>query len=114
MSDYPIKLGKKLSDSLSVKESPSSDETHYPSLYIDFDGDDAPDFPKTGTMTVKFRLRSESEKTRNGKTTCSYEFDILSVESVKGGAEKKDEESSSDALDRLKNESENEEDDGDE
>lgn len=87
----------------------TSDREHYPSLHLEWD--DSYDLPDSGEMTVKFRKVSETNSKHGGKSRQSVTLDILSIEDVKKGKSKpsddedegydKDEESSSDRLDRM-------------
>lgn len=104
-----IKLGRKGGPCCPEPMKSDSEEMHYPSFYVD--GDKKLDLPEEGTMTVKFRKTSESNsKGRDGKEHYSCSIDVMEVSNVKGtkASEDKNEESASDALDRLKNEAESE------
>ena len=107
MPEFPIKLGRSMKDSM--PEPMDSKDTHYPSLYLDWDGDY--DLPKSGTMTVKFKKVSESNHERDNKKTQSVTLDIISIDSVKGGKDESKEEDRGDALDKLKKEVESENED---
>ena len=62
--------------------SSSSSEKYYPSLYIsDIPSGDL-DLPDAGAMTIRYRMRSETENKKSDK--CSYELEVLSIESVEG------------------------------
>jgi hypothetical protein len=97
---YPIDLGKSMSGELvPIKDNPR--EKHYPCLYLDWDGDY--DLPDEGVMEVRFKKRSETNRTSDGKTTQSVEIEvreILYVEAEEG----EEEESGSSALDRYRKE----------
>lgn len=97
-------------DSMMPKESSEKNKNHkyYPSLHLDWD--DKYDLPDSGTMTVKFRKTSETNTTRPGdKSRQSVSLDILEITDTKAGKEKEpEEESGSDALDRMKKDSEKE------
>lgn len=108
MPDFPIKLGRSMKEAM--PDMPKTDDTHYPSLYLDWDNDY--DLPKSGTMTVKFKKVSESNSERSdGKKHQSVTLDILSIDSVKGNKDASDEESPGDHLDKLKQEVESENED---
>lgn len=102
MTDYPIDLGKKMSDSPMAVEPTKEDKNkkYYPSLYLTWDS--KYDLPDSGEMTIKFRKSSETtRKDRNGDESQDVSLDILSIESVEEGKEEKVEESRGDSLDRL-------------
>ena len=100
---YPIDLGKKMSDlqggPMPVgKEMP---DTIYPSLYLEWEKPYG--FPDEGTMTVRFKKRSEENRKKPGdKMMQRVELDIteiLDTEATKG-QEDKDEESTGERLDK--------------
>lgn len=74
-------------------------EVHYPSLYIG-DMKEPLGLPAEGEATVTFKIRSETKKTRNGKTCYAYDIDIKSIYPKKGGKAKPTKETS-EALDDL-------------
>jgi hypothetical protein len=81
----------------------------YPSLHLEFVGDDAVDFPKDGKVTFEYHLASETESDRNGKERCSYTLEIrklLKVEGEKDIRPSKSDTSAADALDKLMKEKE--------
>lgn len=81
---YPIDLGKKMSEPISAPTPPSddSDRMYYPSLYLDWEDDY--DLPESGTMTVCFKKRSQTDRTdSDGDTHQTVELDITSIEGVK-------------------------------
>lgn len=86
MPDYPIDLGKKMSDSPMTAEMPKENKNkkYYPTLYLDWDSDY--ELPESGEMTIKFRKNSETtRKDSDGKTSQNVSLDILSIESVEEG-----------------------------
>lgn len=93
-------------------ESPTSVSDHkqeYPTLHLEFSGEDAYDFPKDGTVTFQYHLASETESDRNGKKRCSYTLEIRKLSGVKGEKDirpSKTDTSASDALDKLMKEKE--------
>lgn len=94
MPDMPIDLGR------TMEGSPDG-EQHFPSLFLEWD--DKYDLPESGTMTVKFKRRSEkNEKTRDGKQRQSVELDITQIENVEANEEEPEkEEDSGEALDKA-------------
>ena len=90
----------------------------YPTLHLEFTGDDAVDFPKDGKVEFEYHLASETESDRGGKKRCSYTLEIrklLDVEGEKDIRPSKSDTSASDALDKLMKQKESEsDDDGDE
>lgn len=89
---YPIDLGKKMSDPIAMPSPPSEpgddDRMYYPSLYLEWD--DKYDLPASGTMTVCFKKRSQTDRTdSDGDTRQTVELDITSIESVKADKEDK-------------------------
>jgi hypothetical protein len=103
-------------------ESPVSAPTDrppdYPTLHLEFTGDDAVDFPKDGKVEFEYHLSSETESDRNGKKRCSYTLEIrklLDVEGEKDIRPSKTDTSAGDALDKLMKAKESaSDDDGDE
>jgi hypothetical protein len=102
---YPIDLGKKPSDlgmpmpSGMEGKSPES-ETIYPSLYLEWEKPYG--FPDEGTMTVRFKKRSEENRKTGDKTMQRVELDIHEILDTKGTKEDstEPEEDSGDVLDK--------------
>lgn len=94
----------------STAPSPKSkkDEKYYPSLYLDWD--DKYDLPDSGEMTIRFVKNSETNSKRKGdsKAHQSVSLDITDILSVTDKqskkSEKTDAESTEEALDKLKEE----------
>jgi len=87
-------------------------ELHYPSLYLEWEDDY--ELPESGTLTVTFKRRSETNrKDAKGKTSQSVELEILSIEDVeKGKVEKKSaRKESEEAIDKLAKEAGDEDED---
>lgn len=105
MPSYPIDLSRKMSgpESSPVK----MDEEYYPSLHLHWDK--KYDLPESGTMVVRFKKVSESTNKRDGKDSQDVTLDIQKIVSVKPDEAKDEEESTEEALDRLKEEAEGEE-----
>jgi len=90
----------------------SPDETRYPVLH--YRGDDDLDLPQDGTMTVKFHVKRETSEVdrKTGKHNYECDIEILSIEKVKGedvAAPAKSGSEAADALDRLMEEHESDE-----
>jgi hypothetical protein len=107
--EYPIDLGKKSDHSMMAmpKESEDDSKVHYPSLYISGVKVSLPD---SGEITLKFKKLSETKSTREGKTDYSVELEIQEICDVESKEEEKKEDSG-EALDRLAEEADDEEDD---
>lgn len=76
-----------------------SDETFYPSLYLEWEK--PYNFPEEGTMTVRFKKTSEENRKRGEDTAQRVNLDILEIldtKATKGGED--EEESTTDVLDR--------------
>lgn len=73
-----------------------SDEPIYPSLYLEWE--QPYNFPDEGTMTVKFKKRSENNRKSGDKTMQTVELDITEITDTKGS--EKSEEKSGDVLDK--------------
>lgn len=105
MPDYPIDLGKKMSDSpmeMPMTSKEDKNKKYYPSLYLTWDSDY--ELPDSGEMTVKFKKNSETtRKTPDGEKSQDVSLDILSIESVEEGEEPDEtgEEDRGDALDKI-------------
>jgi len=103
---YPIDLGKPMNGGLATMPEPHSKkgkkEKYYPSLYLDWDDDY--DLPKSGVMEVRFKKRSETNRSQDGKTTQSVEIEIREILGVESDKEESDEESGDKALDRYRSE----------
>lgn len=56
----------------------------YPTLHLEFAGEDAVEFPKDGTVTFKYHLASETESDRDGKKRCSYTLEVRKLTDLKG------------------------------
>lgn len=100
---YPIDLGRSMPslDSLPTGGTAAPSDKHYPTLFLEWEDDY--ELPESGKMTVKFKKNSETN-TKGGKEVPSMqrvELEITSIESVSAGKKDK-EESSGDALDKLK------------
>jgi hypothetical protein len=104
---YPIDLGKPMNVggpvSVSEPSKPSKKkEKYYPSLYLDWDDDY--ELPESGVMEVRFKKRSETNRSQDGKTSQSVEIEIREILDVESEEEEATEESGSDALDKYRNE----------
>lgn len=102
---YPIDLGKPMNGGLvSMPEPPKKGkkEKYYPSLYLDWDDDY--DLPESGVMEVRFKKKSETNRSQDGKTTQNVEIEIRAILSVESEKEESDEESGDKALDRYREE----------
>jgi hypothetical protein len=76
----------------------------YPSLHLEFDDEDAPDFPDDGTITLRYHVSQKTESDRNGKQRCSYTLEVQKLVDVKGEKDirpSKRDTSTEDNLDRL-------------
>lgn len=94
-------LGQNSQSSPCCAPSSGPSEKYYPTLYIsDIPSGDL-DLPDAGTMTIRFRIRSETENKKSEK--CSYEIEVLSIESVEGTPVKVTK-GSDEALDELADE----------
>jgi len=91
-------------------EKDMADEMHYPSIYLEWD--DKYDLPDSGTMVIKFKKNSETNRKTKDKETQEVSLDILEITSVKGGGPK-EEKSTGDHLDKLRKEVEAEGDSAD-
>jgi hypothetical protein len=78
-----IDLGRKGYGAIPAPATLDSDETHYPTLYIDYEGGELKNLPDSGEMVVKFRVNSRTESERDGKKSCSLSLDIKRILSVK-------------------------------
>ncbi len=111
MPDYPIDLGTKSSCGPCCVPSPREDKekTYYPSLYLS--GKEL-NLPDSGEIILKFKKVSESTSTREGKSDYSCELEIHQIVSVKADAKKRaSRDDSEDALDKLREEAEDGEND---
>jgi|GEM_PF-4941443 len=114
MANFPLKLGRKMSDSMmpSTKvDVADKDEMHYPSIYLEWD--DKYDLPDEGTMVIKFKKNSETNRKTKDKETQEVSLDVLEITSVKGSGGSKEEKSTGDHLDKLRKEVEAEGDSAD-
>ncbi len=85
---------------------PEKREKSYPSVYLE--GKENFDLPDEGVMTVKFRKCRDSKSTpRDGDDHYETVIDLMEIVSVKGESTEK-EESTAEALDKLKEEAEKE------
>jgi len=105
MADYPIDLGKTMDSPIAAPEptvkSSKEKEKYYPCLYLDWD--EKYDLPDEGVMEVRFRKKSETNRTSDKGTTQSVELEIqeiLDVESEAG----EETESPGDTLDKYRSE----------
>lgn len=78
---YPISLGKKMS----MPENPTSlpahdDKKYYPSLYLEWDDDY--ELPDSGVMMVRFKKRSQTDRTTDKGTQQAVELDITEIKDV--------------------------------
>lgn len=101
---YPIDLGRSMpsADSLTTGSPTAPSDKHYPTLFLEWEN--SYELPESGKMTVKFNKSSETNTKGSGKDVPSMqrvELEITSIESVSAGKKDK-EESSGDALDKLK------------
>jgi hypothetical protein len=100
---YPIDLGKKPSDlgmPMPMEGGEKEPETIYPSLYLEWEKPYG--FPDEGTMTVRFKKRSEENRKTGDKTMQRVELDIHEILDTKGTKADSDEpeEDSGDVLDK--------------
>jgi len=90
----------------------SNSGKYYPSVYLDgVDG-----LPESGLITFRFetRRKTTTELPKEGETSHECCIDLTSIESVKGDKKAKaDDESTGDALERLRKEVEDEKDEKD-
>jgi len=86
------------------------DEMHFPSIYLEWNS--KYDLPDSGTMVIKFKKNSETNRKTKDKETQEVSLDILEITSVKAG-EKAKEEDTGDHLDKLRKEVESEGDSAD-
>ena len=101
---YPIDLGKKPSD-LGMTPTPAgktdeAPQTIYPSLYLEWEKPYG--FPDEGTMTVRFKKRSEENRKTGDKMVQRVELDIHEILDTKATKEdiEEPEEESGDVLDK--------------
>jgi hypothetical protein len=103
MPTYPIDLGKSMGSPSSPPSvnTPDKKEKYYPCLYLDWD--DKYDLPDEGVMEVRFKKKSETNRSSDGKTSQSVELEIQEILDVEptGVVE---EESGGRALDRYRSE----------
>ena len=96
-----MNLGRKMEgptapNSIEVEIKAEEPKVYYPSLYVE-------GLPESlgvsgeGTATVKFKVVSETKKTRDGKTTFCYDIEIQDF-APKGGKSKKSDEEELDEL----------------
>lgn len=101
--EYPIDLAKKMGElDGTMPMGKHKDETVYPSLYLEWE--QPYNFPDSGTMTVKFKKRSEENRKHGDKTMQRVELDITEITDTVAGKEnrkEKDEESTGDVLDKA-------------
>jgi hypothetical protein len=99
--EYPISLAKtpaELDMPMPVGEKAS--EPIYPSLFLSWEK--PYNFPDEGTMTVKFKKRSEENRKRGDKTTQNVELDILEItDTTATESSEEKEESAGDVLDKA-------------
>lgn len=102
-NEYPIDLGKPMSSGMvAMPEKSSKKEKYYPSIYLDWD--DKYDLPDSGVMEVRFKKRSETNRTQEGKTSQSVDLEILEILDVESDDSDAKTESGDKALDRYRNE----------
>ena len=101
---YPIDLGKPMGEPVPTPDlaPPKKKEKYYPSLYLDWDDDY--ELPDEGVMEVRFKKRSETNRTTDGKTTQSVELEIRAILDVESEEKESEEESGDKALDRYRSE----------
>lgn len=77
-----------------------SDETFYPTLFLEWEK--PYNFPEEGTMTVRFKKTSEENRKRGEDMTQRVNLDILEILDTKAtkGGDEGEEESTGDVLDR--------------
>lgn len=80
---YPIDLGKSRDESMPEVSKPEKGRKYYPSLYLTWDEDY--ELPDSGTMTITFEKKSESNTKRDGEKSQSVEIEVHSIESVEEG-----------------------------
>ncbi len=112
MPKFPIYLGRKMPEEMSMPEKMPMHKKSYPTLYLDWDK--KYDLPDSGELTVKFvKTNENNSKDKNGEHQ-SVTLEIREICSVEGKESKKEEddeeESGSEALDRLKKETDDSED----
>jgi hypothetical protein len=103
---YPIDLGKPMNSGGPISTEPQEakkKEKYYPSLYLDWEDDY--ELPESGVMEVRFKKRSETNRSQDGKTTQSVEIEIREILEVTPDKKAKSEsESGEKALDRYRDE----------
>lgn len=95
---YPIKLGKKMS--MEGPEPSKGNDTHYPSLYLVWD--DNYELPESGTMTVRFKKRTETNRKDKDGMHQSVDLDITEI--VEVGENKKKSKTREAVMDDYKDE----------
>jgi len=105
MPHYPIDLGKSYGKpemaTMPAPTSPSEDK-HYPCLYLDWD--EKYELPDSGTMTIRFRKKSETNREDDRGTHQSVELEIREIVDVEADKKSRKEKSGSEALDEYKKE----------
>ena len=98
---YPIDLGKTPKDlDMPMPVGEEAPKTIYPSLYLEWEKPYG--FPDEGTMTVRFKKRSEENRKTGDKTIQKVELDIHEILDTKATKEDSEEpeEDSGDILDK--------------
>lgn len=93
-----IDLGKKI-DGPCCPVPSGSNNTYYPSLYLEGTGS-LKDIPESGTLTIRFKRVSQTERERNGDKSCSVELEVREIIGADAG-DAETEKSGEDALDEL-------------
>ena len=105
---YPINLGRKSGSMMAVVSAPekdNEDDTHYPTLFLEWEK--PYDLPDEGVATIRFKVcrRTEDEKHKR----YSVELDVTDLLSVKSDKPKTSEvKDREDNLDKLRSEAEKE------
>jgi len=106
MSDYPIDLGKTMDSPIAVSapepmKSSKEKEKYYPCLFLDWD--EKYDLPDEGVMEVRFRKKSETNRTSDKGTSQSVELEIREILDVESESDEETEHAG-DVLDKYRSE----------
>lgn len=100
MKTKTISLGVERPDygspEVAAPEEPKKTKLAYPSLYIS-DLKESIEMPDSGEATIKFKVVERRETERDGKTSCSYD---LEVQDISFSAEKAEESSADDEIEK--------------
>jgi hypothetical protein len=73
----------------------------YPGTWLRFSGEDDPELPKEGTMTVHFKVREKTVKDRDKGVKVEYSIDLTAIDNVKKSKVEEVKPSTGEALDKL-------------